>query len=287
MFFWHSWCAAKSYVCLQCSNYEGVVSRSTAFQRQLLSGSRSLVSAAHRGPQRFVQAGFQTGEGEGVGPGLPGDDVCQRCVVNTREFFDCSQRSIAYDQLQLFDEQSGAFTNRISRGVVRPVPAQVGWSWSRFAWHRRRLNNRRTEQLSFDSLLEGFCHTPSPYLSVVTDSRGKTENRMATRIERYTPRDNTGLWKSISEFVRCVVSETEPYSAYDAGSLLSSITKFVTWTYEHGEVLDRVVIFDLWKIEYTLPTDAVAWPQRREETGDHNSFVSQRYLSAQHSPGLA
>ena len=85
-----------------------MVSRSTGFQGQLPSGSASLVSAAHRGPQRFVQAGFQTGEGEGAGPGLPGDDVCQRCAGNTREFFDCSQRSIAYDQLQLFDEQSVA-----------------------------------------------------------------------------------------------------------------------------------------------------------------------------------
>ena len=110
---------------------------------------------------------------------------------------------------------------------------------------------------------------------------------MAARIERYTPRDNTGLWKSISEFVRCVVSETEPYSAYDAGSLLSSITKFVTWTYERGEVLDRVVIFDLWKIEEYIAHGCGGLAAASEETGDHNSFVSQRYLSAQHSPGLA
>jgi integrase len=220
----------------------------SAHDRLILTELRSSGSAAHGWPKSLVQTCFKPGQSEGVWPGLTGENRCERCVINAGEIFDCSQRTFSYDQLQLFDEQPYTLSNRIGSRAGRPIPAKVGWSWSRFAWHRRRLSNRRIKQLSFTDIEPAFCHTHSRYLSVLTDTLERAA-QMTKRIQNYVPKADERTWHAISAFVRAVVTEVEPHSTYDASSLLSSVTGFITWTYECGTPLDRSLIFDLWKIE--------------------------------------
>jgi hypothetical protein len=196
-------------------------------------------------PERLVETNFEAGERKGVRPGLAVQDGSKGGAVHLSQLFDCPESPVVYSQLQLFDKTTESFRSRITGGSGGPGGAMVGWSWALFARHCRKLTNHRCVQ----TVLPGFCHTPKPYLSVVTDKRDGGR-KVAERIERYVPEMPQAVWEAIRGFVNAVVSEAEPLTTYDASALLWAISGFARWTFECGMPLnDKSAVFDLWRIE--------------------------------------